>query len=69
MTEPVIGISGIQGTVRKTERDGIIKKSKGVWHLLSTEKDSVDISEEARRRAAEENADSNPENGNKGDDD
>ncbi|MEI6305943.1 MAG: hypothetical protein WCP33_03880 [Deltaproteobacteria bacterium] len=62
MTEPVIGISGLQGTGRKTERSGIYKKGKGDWHVLSTEKDSVDISEEARRRSAEERSEDKPEN-------
>jgi hypothetical protein len=55
MTEPVIEVNGILETAKKTGRNGIYKKGKGSdWHLLAREHDSVDISDEARRRAAEE---------------
>jgi len=62
MTEPVIVISGIEGAGKKIGRDGIFKKGKGEWHVLKKERDSVDISEEARRRAAKENQGDDSEN-------
>jgi hypothetical protein len=53
MTEPVIKISGLPGVDRNTTGGGVFKRGKGERHPRSEEDDSVDISDEARSRAAD----------------
>lgn len=52
MTEPLNKISRIKETSRNSSRGGMLKHEKGKGHPLEVEDDNVDISEEARKRAA-----------------
>ena len=52
MTEPLNKISGIKETSRNSSRGGLLKREKGKGHPEEAEDDNVDISAEARKRAA-----------------
>ncbi len=52
MTDPVERISPARETGKKNATDSRLKHDKHLHHPYETEEDSVDISEEARERAA-----------------
>lgn len=52
MTEPVTGISRTREPGKKNAPDAGLKHEKSPRHTDETEEDSIDISEEARERAA-----------------
>jgi hypothetical protein len=52
MTDPLTRISTIRETGKKKAPDKRLKYEKSPQHVDETEGDSVDISEEARERAA-----------------
>lgn len=52
MTEPLTKISSIQETGKKKAHDNSLKHDKYLRHSEETEEDSIDISEEAREKAA-----------------
>jgi len=52
MTEPVAGISTIKETGKKKAPDSLRRQEKRPRHAEETEEDSIDISDEARERAA-----------------
>ena len=52
MTEPLIKISPAKETDKKKSIESRLKHEKNSEHTNEVEKDSVDISEEARERAA-----------------
>jgi hypothetical protein len=52
MTEPLSRISGAKETSKKNASDSALKHTKSPRHADEVEEDSIDISEEARERAA-----------------
>lgn len=52
MTEPVSRISSTRETGGKKASDALLKHGKNTRHPDENEEDSIDISEEARERAA-----------------
>lgn len=53
MTEPVEGVSGTRGVRERNKREtGTFGHHKQAGHQDEAENDSIDISEEARNRAA-----------------
>ena len=52
MTDPLARISIIQETGKKKEHDTRLKRDKYPRHAEETEEDSIDISNEAREKAA-----------------
>ena len=53
MTEPLAKISTIKETGKKNAPDSRLKHEKSPRHAEETGEDSIDISEEARERAAD----------------
>jgi hypothetical protein len=54
MTEPIDRISGARETGRKNVPDLRVKQEKHPRHMDENEEDCIDISEEAREKAAGE---------------
>lgn len=52
MTDPLTRISTIQETGKKKEHDARLKHDKYPRHAEESEEDSIDISKEAREKAA-----------------
>jgi hypothetical protein len=55
LTEPVSGISTIKEPGKKKAPDTLLKHEKSPRHTEEAEEDSVDISDEAREKAAGKN--------------
>jgi len=68
MTEPVIGVGGVQGTDRNAKGGGIFKRAKGERPPRGNEDDNVDISDEARSRATGEKSEGGRNHGSDGGD-